>query len=142
MELRPLGTLALTFAAEHLFVLGATPLGTRIIQEIASAELASDRVKATMKGTAAADWCTLTDGGLARFDIRILLETADGALIYLPYTGKADWSAGFARGSIYAVAQFETADERYSWLNAIQVVGEGSIAPDGAGVSYELFELS
>lgn len=141
MELRPLGTLALTFTSDHLFMLGPTPQGTRIIQEIASAELTGDRVKATLKGAAAADWCTLTDSGLARFDIRMLLETADGALIYLPYTGKADWSAGFAQGSIFAVAQFETADERYRWLNTIQIVGEGRIAADGSGVSYQLFEL-
>jgi hypothetical protein len=141
MELRPLGTLALTFASDRLFMLGATPIGTRIIQEIGSAELVGDRLKATMKGAAAADWCTLTDGGLARFDIRLLLETADGALIYLPYTGKADWSSGPAQGTIFAVAQPETADERYSWLNAIQVVGEGHIAEDGTGVTYQLFEL-
>jgi hypothetical protein len=141
MELRPLGTLALTFAPDRLFVLGATPHGTRIIQEIASGELTGDRVKATLKGAAAADWATLGDGGLARFDIRLLLETADGALVYLPYTGKADWSGGAAQAPIFAVAQFETADERYSWLNAIQVVGEGRIAADGTGVTYQLFEL-
>jgi hypothetical protein len=46
-----------------------------------------------MKGLAAADWAVLGDDGLARFDIRMVLETTDDALIYLSYTGKADWSA-------------------------------------------------
>ncbi len=54
------------------------------------AELSGDLIKASMKGLAADDWALLGDEGWARFDIRMVLETSDSALIYLSYTGKAD----------------------------------------------------
>jgi hypothetical protein len=94
-----------------------------------------------MKGLAAADWAVLGDDGLARFDIRMVLETTDDALIYLSYTGKADWSAGPGSGPIFSVAEFETADDRYRWLNEIQVVGQGAMNADFSGVQYDFFEL-
>jgi hypothetical protein len=142
MELRPLASLDLQLAGDRVFMLGGTPEGQRMIAEISAAELVGDRIKASMKGLAAADWATIGDDGLARFDIRMVLETADEALVYLHYTGKADWSAGPASGPIFAVAEFETADERYRWLNTAQIVGKGAITPDFSGVGYEFFELT
>jgi hypothetical protein len=143
MELRPLASLNLDLAGgDRLFLLGATPVGNRMIAEISAAELVGERVKASMKGLAAADWAVLGDDGLARFDIRMVLETADAALIYLSYTGKAEWSAGPGSGPIFVVAELETADERYRWLNTVQVVGKGAISADFSGVSYELCELA
>ena len=140
MELRPLGTLTLETASDRLFMLGSTPAGNRIVQEIKSAELVGDRIKASMKGLAAADWLSVNADGLALFDIRMTLETADGALLYLSYTAKADWSAGLGKGDIYAVAQFETGDDRYRWLNTIQIVGKGGVGAGGS-VAYEWYEL-
>jgi surface antigen len=113
MKLRPLASLELELAMERVFILGTTPKGNRMIAEIKGAELIGSRVKASMKGLAAADWAVLGDDGLARFDIRMVLETNDDALIYLSYTGKADWSAGPGSGPIFSVAEFETADDRY-----------------------------
>jgi hypothetical protein len=141
MELRPLGSFSIGIDFDRLFMLGTTPYGNRMIQELASAELVGERVKASMKGVVGGDWASITEGGLARFDIRVLLETTDGALIYLTYTGKADWSAGLGQGPIYVTAQCETADERYTWLNTIQIVGKGGPTADATAISYELFEL-
>jgi surface antigen len=141
MKLRPLASLELELALERVFVLGTTPKGNRMIAEIKSAELSGSRVKASMKGLAAADWAVLGDDGLARFDIRMVLETTDDALIYLSYTGKANWSAGPGSGPIFSVAEFETAADRYRWLNEIQVVGQGAMKADFSGVQYDFFEL-
>jgi hypothetical protein len=142
MELRPLASLDLALATDRVFILGATPVGTRMIAEISGAELAGERVTASMKGLAAADWAVLGDDGLAHFEIRMVLETGDGAQIYLSYTGKADWSGGPGSGPIYAVVDFETADERYQWLNRIQVVGQAAMSADFSGVRYDFFELA
>jgi surface antigen len=142
MKLRPLASLDLELAMERVFILGEAPKGNRMIAEIKGAELSGSRVKASMKGLAAADWAVLGDDGLARFDIRMVLETTDDALIYLSYTGKADWSAGPGSGPIFSVAEFETADERYRWLNVIQVVGQGAMTADFSGVQYDFFELA
>jgi surface antigen len=142
MELEPLATLDIELATDRVFILGATPKGNRMIAEIKGAELSGSRVKASMKGLAAADWAVLGDDGSARFDIRMVLETSDDALIYLSYTGKADWSAGPGSGPIFAVADFETADDRYRWLNRSQVVGQGAMSADFGGVQYDFFELA
>jgi hypothetical protein len=141
MELRPLASLDIELATDRVFMMAPIPKGTRMIAEIRGAELVGERIKASLKGLAAADWATLGDDGLARFDIRLVLETSDGALVYLSYTGKAEWSAGPASGPIFAVAEFETADERYRWLNAVQVVGKGGLSADLTAVNYEFFEL-
>ena len=37
------------------------------------------------------------------------------------------------------VATFETPDDRYTWLNALLVIGVGARTPKG--VSYDFFEL-
>jgi surface antigen len=141
MKLRPLASLELKLALERVFVLGTTPKGNRMIAEIKSAELSGSRVKASMKGLAAADWAVLGDDGLARFDIRMVLETTEDTLIYPSYTGKASWSAGPGSGPFFSVAEFETADDRYRWLNEIQVVGQGTMKADFSGVQYDFFEL-
>jgi len=67
------------------------------------------------------------------------VETDDGALIYITYEGRADWSEGPGTKPIYMAPKFETSDERYTWLNAVQAVGKGQL---GAGtVSYEIAEV-
>ena len=137
MKLRPLASLELELAMERVFILGTTPNGNRTIAEIKGAELNGNRVRASMKGLAAADWAVLGNSGLARFDIRIMLETTDDALIYRSYT-RADWAASPGSGPIFSVAEFETADDRYRSLNEIQVVGQGAMNTDFSGVQYEI----
>ena len=139
MELRPFGTLTLQLASDRLFFLGETPVGKRIIQEIEDVRFDGDRLKAKMKGKAGADWLAIDAAGIATFDIRMLLETDDEALVYLRYEGKADWSEGMGKGSIYVQAWFESGDERYGWINMVPVVGKG-VVRDG-GVAYDFFEM-
>jgi hypothetical protein len=140
MELRPFGTLTLTVAGDGLFVLGATPAGTRIVQEISEARLEGARIKASLKGVAAADWLAIDAQGVATFDIRMTLETDDGAVVYLSYEGRADWSGGMGTTPVYAAMRFEAGDERYRWLNALQPVGKGTVG-GGGSLSYEICEL-
>ena len=140
MELRPFATLTLSVASEGLFYLGATPAGTRIVQEIVSARLEGERVQASLKGVAAADWLAIDERGVATFDIRMTLETDDGAILYLAYEGRADWSGGLGKGPVYAAMRFEAGDPRYQWINALQPVGKGEVGEGGVLV-YEICEL-
>ena len=139
MELRPFGTLTLQLASDRLFFLGDTPVGKRIIQEIEDVRFEGERLKGVMKGKAGADWLAIDAAGIATFDIRMLLETDDEALVYLRYEGKADWSEGMGKGAIYVQAWFESGDERYGWINTVPVVGKG-VVRDG-GVAYDFFEM-
>jgi hypothetical protein len=140
MELKPFGTLTLELASDRLFFLGETPVGKRIVQEIAGVRLEGDRVKANLKGAAAADWLAIDAGGIATFDIRMTLETEDGALLYLNYEGKADWSGGMGQAPVYVIAKFETGDDRYRWLNSAGICGKGTLQ-EGGGLVYEFFEM-
>jgi hypothetical protein len=138
MELTHFATLTLGLASDRLFFLGATPAGTRIIQEVASARLDGERVSASMVGQAGADWLAVDADGVATFDIRMTLQTDDGAVLYLAYEGRADWSGGMGKGPVYVGMRFEAGDERYRWLNALQLFGRGEVG-EGGGLAYEIY---
>ena len=111
MELRPFGTLTIVTDPDGLFMLGTTSAGKRIIQELKSVQL-DGRVQGTMTGKAAADWLTVDDEGNVTLDIRVIIQTDDGAHVYVALDGRADWSAGLGRGDIFCRAQLESGDER------------------------------
>lgn len=73
-------------------------------------------------------------------DVRLTLETDDGALIYMEYGGRRDFSQ-IAPGldtPVYIAPRFETSDERYRWLNKIQAIGKGVAV--GQSRVYEIYE--
>ena len=49
-----------------------------------------ERLNGTGKGNAAADWMRTGEVGIASLDVRVVVETDDGALIYITYEGRAD----------------------------------------------------
>ncbi|MCB2078340.1 MAG: DUF3237 domain-containing protein [Novosphingobium sp.] len=140
IELIPLFTA--TYELTPPLEMGDGPAGTRVVGEIRSATIEGERIRASMAGTAAADWMVRT-GAIALVDVRISLRTDDGALIYMQYGGRLDM-ANRANGLIaYVAPTFETGDERYAWLNAIQAVGKGVFTPsaDGGKLEYEFCEV-
>ena len=78
---------------------------------------------------------TLRADGSGRLDVRLLLETDDGALILMQYNGI--FTDGATR--IRSAPLFETGDERYAWLNSVQAIGLGSVG-DG-DVSYDVYQV-
>jgi hypothetical protein len=140
MELRPFGTLTIVTDPDGLFMLGTTSAGKRIIQELKSVQL-DGRVQGTMTGRAAADWLTVDDDGNVTLDIRVVIQTDDGAQVYVHLDGRAQWPERLGDGAIYSRATLEAGDERYAWVNHLPLVSKGAVAP-GGGVAHELFELS
>jgi hypothetical protein len=128
----------MTATFSETFVLEGTPAGGRYIFEVGAVTIEGERVRATLKGRAAADWLVVGPDLTGTLDVRALLETDDGALVYAQYNGRVDLAAG-ANAPVYATPRFETGDERYRWLNKIQAVGKG--AYDGTTLVYELYEL-
>ena len=58
---------------------GGGPKGTRVIVDVLSAEVQSDKIKATLATNDAADWLTLSaDGTIGCLDVRLTLKTDDG----------------------------------------------------------------
>ena len=82
-------------------------------------------------------------GAIGIIDVRMTIRTHDDALIYVTYGGRLDLRTPAAGITANVAPLFETGDERYAWLNAIQGVGIGKLTvQDGAArIAYELFEL-
>jgi hypothetical protein len=109
------------------------PLGTRTIIEIPEGRLEGRGIHARVTRQANADWFLVGPDGIGTADWRGTVETDDGAIIYLYGDGRCDLSGGFGAGALLiGGAQFETADPRYRWLNAVHAVYRGVVVGDGS----------
>lgn len=139
IELIPLCTATLTLADP--FLMPATPSGLRVIVEVESWEMTGERLNGHLKGRTAADWMSVSAEMLGTLDVRALIETDDGALIYTSYQGRLDLSQGQGASPAYAAPLYETGDERYAWINRIQAVAKGELSGDGKRLVYEICEV-
>lgn len=109
---------------------------TLVIGEVTGMVVDGERLKAQLKGRAAADWLKISPDGYGTLDVKVTLETHDGALIHASYSGRLHLDTG----SVYATPLFHTGDERYAWINRIQAVAKGSFTGPGTLV-YDMYEL-
>lgn len=109
---------------------------TFLIGEVTGIRLEGERLHASMKGHAAADWLRASPEGYGTLDVKVTVETDDGAVIHATYTGRLQ----FDTMTVYATPLFHTGDERYAWLNRIQAVAKGTFTPEGTLI-YEMYEL-
>ncbi|HJQ85638.1 MAG TPA: DUF3237 domain-containing protein [Candidatus Binatia bacterium] len=137
IELVPLARATVTLSPP--IVLPSTPSGMRVIFEMTGYRLEGERLRATQRGAAAADWLVVGPEGTGTLDSRVTLETAEGTPVLLHYGGRVDASRGLGGAAIYAAFQFETGDERYAWLNRLLAVGKGTL--DGSTLAYDVYEL-
>lgn len=143
-----LGELRLEFADSY--ILGQTPLGERRFDRFDSGHFRGPRLEATvLPGTSD----SLLGGGDGAFrpDVRVMLRCTDDEYVLLTYHGvrygPPEVMERFSRqepvdaGSYYlrASMRFETASERYGWLNRIVAVGVGWREP--RATSYDVFEI-
>jgi hypothetical protein len=132
-----------TLPVRHLFTFTAStavaaliaggPQGTRAIVE-AAGTFEGERLRGTTKAPSG-DWVTVRADGSMKVDVRVVMETDDGAAILMQYGGIARPGAEHIR----VAPLFETGDERYAWLNMIQAVATG--VSGGGKVTYEVYEL-
>jgi hypothetical protein len=139
MDLRPFGTLHIDTDPDGLFMLSETAVGLRIIQEFKAVRFDGDRLRGTMIAKSGADWLTVDDRGRATIDIRLLLETDDGAHVFMTMEGRARWGDELGQGPIYCTPRLESGDERYGWVNDLPLASKGVVT--GRAVAHELFEL-
>jgi uncharacterized protein DUF3237 len=149
LESRPLFTLRIDLHPVQM--IGATPLGERRIVPMSGGELVGDRIHGRVLPFAGGDWLLQRRDGALQQDVRLTLETDDGALILMSYRGvrhaSPEVSARLARGEevspddyyLRTAPFFETAAERYAWLNLIVAVAKGRRA--GGSVIYDVYEI-
>jgi hypothetical protein len=127
MRSRPLMTLRLSTAPTQN--LGAGPHGSRLTFPVTGGGFEGDRLRGKVL-PGGGDWVLKRSDGVLELDLRITLETDDGALIHMTFEGIRDDAA---KGAAYfrTIPHFETADTKYSFLNRLLAVGTGEIGPDG-----------
>jgi hypothetical protein len=137
MEMIPLCSVWLDVGTR--FPVGKTAFGDRLIGELTGGRWEGERFKASMVGVAAADWAMVGEDGLTHVDVRMTLETDDGALVYVDYAGLMDTAAEGA--PIRTSLRFETPAAQYRWLTRTICVGEGRFDEPNLKVLYNVFEL-
>ena len=131
--------------------LGMTPAGNRRIFTVAAGRFTGDRLRGSVLPNGASDFLLVRGDGSSQPDVRLILETDDGALILMTYRGvrhaSDEVNSRIARGERVAPTEyylrtapfFETSAPSYSWLNKIVSVAVGERLPDG--VTYDVFEI-
>ena len=129
---------------------GNAPLGLRHIDMLGEGSFEGPRLKGTVLPGGMDQKIFRADGAMNP-NVRLVLRTDDGAMIYMHYTGvrygtpevmqriddgeTVDPSEYYLRNTPY----FETAAAQYDWLNRIVAVGVGRRMPDHA--AYDVFEI-
>lgn len=134
IELQPL--MVLTAFLDPPEMLGATPEGARKIVPVTGGLVEGERINGRVL-PGGGDWARTRSDGVLLLDVRLTLETDDGALIYCRYEGlrhgPPEVMAALAEGRsvdpadyYFRIApRFETASPRYQWLNDILAIGTG-----------------
>jgi hypothetical protein len=130
--------------------LGKTPLGDRRVAVVEGGSFEGPKLKGTvLRG--GSDWILARPDGALQLDVRLTLKTDDGEIIGMTYRGFRHGPAAVMerlnRGEIVDPSEyyfrtapfFETASEKYGWLNRIVTVATGHRLPDGP--VYHVFEV-
>src|ERR1700693_3475717 len=122
--------------------LGAVPHGTRVVAPITGGTFDGPRLRGKVL-PGGGDWTLLRSDGVLELDLRITLETDDGALIYMTSFGlrhgPPEVLAALARGesvnsSTYyfrTAPRFETSAPPYAFLNRLIAIASGDRRPTG-----------
>jgi len=131
-------------------VIGATPGHDRRIGEITGGRFEGERLRGRIL-SGGSDWQSLRGDGTITLNVRLVMETDEGVLIGMTYLGMRhgpkEVMERLARGEnvrpseyyMRATPYYETASEKYGWLNRIVSVAYGHRMAGGA--IYQVFEI-
>jgi hypothetical protein len=137
-------------SVRKLQIVGGISGGTRRVGVVFGGSFAGERLSGEVLD-GGNDWQVLHDDGTLSLDVRIVLQTQEGAMISMVYRGlrhgprdvlerlekgeAVDPSSYYFRITPY----FETAAPQYGWLNRVVAVGVGHRLPGGP--VYSIFEV-
>src|SRR5436309_3573561 len=124
IDSRPLMILRLATSATH--DVGSTPQGTLTIFPVTGGSFEGERLRGKVLA-GGGDRVTAHSDGTFTLDMRVTLETDDGELIHMTFTGVRDDANSYFR----TVPRFETAAPKYAFLNRLLAIGIGEIRPEG-----------
>ncbi len=124
MNSRPL--MLLRFETSATQEVGSTPHGELSIFPVIGGSFEGERLRGKVLA-GGGDWVTARANGTFELDLRVTLETDDGALIHMTFTGVRDDDNHYLR----TLPRFETAAPKYAFVNRLLAVGIGEIGPEG-----------
>ena len=129
---------------------GATPHGNRQIYYVKRGTFEGPNLKGEVL-PGGGDWLLLRPDGAGELDVRATLRTDDGHLIYCYYRGIIEASPDVMQRTLQGetvdpseyyfrtAPVYETASEKYGWLNRIIAVAVGRFAPNWVG--YKVYAI-
>ena len=148
MDSRLLLTLQVAVGGVQRF--GAVPRGTRATAPIASGHFDGPRLRGRVL-PGGGDWTLLRADGVLELELRLTLETDDGALVHMTSFGlrhgPPEVLAALARGEpvdpatyyFRTTPRFETGHPKYAFLNRLLAVAQGDRR--AAGPIYTIDEI-
>ena len=131
-------------------VIGPLPEGIRANFYVTGGEVSGPKLRGKVRPVGA-DWLTVRTDGVAILDVRATIESHDGALLYVTYSGVSDAGEDgyqrFLRGelqeplAIRTAPRFHTAHPSYLWLNRLQCLGIGEAYPSRGEVRYDVYAV-
>ncbi|MDH4189295.1 MAG: DUF3237 domain-containing protein [Betaproteobacteria bacterium] len=150
-ELRSRPLFALLLEVQPATVIGRTPGVDRRVGVITGGRFEGERLSGKVL-SGGSDWQSVRPGdGAWTLDVRIVLQTDDGALIGMTYRGLRHGPVAvlerIACGEevspseyyLRAAPFFETSSERYGWLNGMIALAVGHRLREGP--VYQVFEI-
>src|SRR5882672_209508 len=116
----------LRFVTSATEEIGSTPHGRLSIFPVTGGSFEGERLRGEVVA-GGGDWVTAKADGTFELDLRMTLETDDGALIHMTFTGVRDDANHYLR----TLPRFETAAPKYSFLNRLLAVGIGDAGREG-----------
>src|SRR5215470_17770341 len=141
MDTRLLMTLRVNVATPQN--IGSVPLGARRAVPLSGGTFKGPRLQGTVVPGGSADWLLLRADGVLEMDLRVTLQTDDGALISMRSFGlrhgPPEVIAALGRGETVDPAtyyfrttpRFRTGHPGYAFLNRIVAVAEGDRRAEG-----------
>ena len=121
---RPLMILRLVTSAT--LDIGSTPQGTLTIFPVTGGSFEGERLRGQVLA-GGGDWVTAHEDGTLTLDLRVTLQTDDGELIHMTFTGVRDDANHYFR----TAPRFETASPKYAFLNHLLAVGSAELRAEG-----------
>jgi len=116
----------LRLATSPTVEVGSTPQGGLTIFPVIGGSFEGERLRGKVLA-GGGDWVTVRADGSFTLDLRVTLETDDGALIHMTFSGVRDDANHYLR----TAPRFETAAPKYAFLNRLLAVGIGEIRAEG-----------
>lgn len=132
---------------------GISYAGHRIIYDVESGIVEGEKVNGKLKPSGG-DWVIRHPDGTFTLDVKICIETDDGAMIFLSWRGRLvipehligkviskDTCDEVDKDEYYFrnLIMIETGDESYQWLNNIVAISQGQLIPEG--IQYYVMEV-